>query len=218
MELLKLWRGLFYSMWFSDRPRTQQKLAADLGELLGKLQAANFFPFVDAFWVIMAREWENLDQHRLDKFLMLVRRYVAATLRRLRAEAWAEAWVEDYGRVMRHVPLNAADHRVSNGIRLHVFDVYLDELARVVTEGRDGVDTEADWKDVMADVPVQELLKPIQEIATGSPVKFIRERAAEVLADARLVEWGVADAPATTDAADDDDDDDESEDEWGGFD
>lgn len=218
MELLKLWRGLFYSMWFSDRPRTQQKLADDLANLTTQLQSVNFFPFVDAFWVIMAREWENLDHHRLDKFLMLLRRYVAATFRRLKAEEWDEEWVADYGKMVQHVPLNVRDGKVSNGIRLHLFDIYLDELERVMKEGRelDADSEEVDWKAVMQDVPVLELLEPIHDLGKNSPTKFIREKAAEVLADERLVEWGVVEATLSAENAGEEDEE-ESEDEWGGF-
>lgn len=219
MELLKLWRGLFYSMWFSDRPRTQQKLADDLANLTTQLQSVNFFPFVDGFWVIMAREWENLDHHRLDKFLMLLRRYVAATFRRLKAEEWDEEWVADYGKMVQHVPLNVSDGKVSNGIRLHLFDIYLDELERVMKEGLEldaDSEEELDWKSVMQNVPVLELLEPIQDLAKNSPTKFIREKAAEVLADERLVEWGVVEATVSADN-DEENGEEESEDEWGGF-
>merc|ERR1712230_249341 len=34
LELLKLWKGLFYCMWMSDRPRTQQALANSLADLV----------------------------------------------------------------------------------------------------------------------------------------------------------------------------------------
>ncbi|KAF5096589.1 hypothetical protein DV451_004179 [Geotrichum candidum] len=216
MEALKLWRGLFYSMWFSDRPRTQQKLADDLAGLLSKLKPVNFFTFLDAFWVIMAREWENLDVHRLDKFLMLLRRYVTATFRRLKAEGWDSKWVEDYNKVARHIPLNTPDHKVSNGIRFHMFDIYLDELEHVVKEGEDiNEEEDIDWKSLLENVPVKELLQPIEEISNDSKFKIVRENAAEVLKDSRLITWGILEAPTLAD--DESEDEEESEDEWGGF-
>lgn len=220
LELLKLWRGLFYSMWFSDRPRTQQKLAFDLADLVSKLKLVNVFPFLDAFWVIMAREWEDLDQHRLDKFLMLLRRYVYAGFRRLKAEGWDRELVADYIKVAEHVPLNPSDHKVSNGIRLHVFDVYLDEISRLMREDvPEGTEEEdIDWKELMEDVPVQELLKPIEAVAKTASLKFLRERAQEVLEDERLVQWGVVEEKVDEAEADKKEEEEESEDEWGGFD
>ena len=34
MELLKLWRGLFYCMWMSDKPLVQEELARKLASLV----------------------------------------------------------------------------------------------------------------------------------------------------------------------------------------
>ena len=36
----------------------------------------------------MRREWAGIDHLRLDKFLMLVRKFFAALLRQLQAHAW----------------------------------------------------------------------------------------------------------------------------------
>lgn len=134
MELLKLWRALFYSMWLSDRPLTQQQLADNLASLVEVVKPINFSTFLDAFWVIMAREWEGLDRYRLDKFYLLLRRYHAASLRRLLQEDWDEDWVSDYVQIMQHIPLNLENIKVPNGIRFHMFDIYLDELERVLKE------------------------------------------------------------------------------------
>lgn len=134
LELLKLWRALFYSMWFCDRPLTQQALADDLANLVTTISPINFATFLDAFWVIMAREWEGLDRYRLDKFYLLLRRYFAATLRRLKAQNWDEDWVDDFLKLMEHIPLNLDETKVPNGIRFHIFDIFLDEFERVMKE------------------------------------------------------------------------------------
>lgn len=118
----------------SDRPLIQQKLADDLANLLAIVEPINYSAFLDAFWTIMAREWEGLDRYRLDKFYLLLRRYVAASLRKLKAEDWDEDWVDDLVAILRHVPLNLHDVKVPNGIRFHVFDIILDEFERVMKE------------------------------------------------------------------------------------
>ena len=41
-----------------------------------------------AFVRTMRREWAGIDHLRLDKFLMLVRKFFAALLRQLQAHAW----------------------------------------------------------------------------------------------------------------------------------
>jgi ribosomal RNA-processing protein 1 len=50
LELLKLWKGLFFCMWMSDRPRPQQRLAGDLADLVAVLPESNVLPFLSAFW------------------------------------------------------------------------------------------------------------------------------------------------------------------------
>jgi ribosomal RNA-processing protein 1 len=64
LELLKLWKGLFYCMWMSDKPRNQQQLARDLAALVDIVPGDTVVPFLDAFWKTMAREWSGIGQLR----------------------------------------------------------------------------------------------------------------------------------------------------------
>ena len=61
LELLKLWKGLFFCMWMSDRPRVQQQLARDLAGLVDVVPGELVVPFLEAFWRTMAREWLGID-------------------------------------------------------------------------------------------------------------------------------------------------------------
>lgn len=89
----------------SDRPRTQQRLAVDLADLLTPMEETNFVPFLEAFWITMVREWNGVDVLRMDKFLLLVRTYLASSFRYLRARKWDEDLVEKVVKVMKEVPL-----------------------------------------------------------------------------------------------------------------
>jgi ribosomal RNA-processing protein 1 len=60
-ESLKLWKGLFYCMWMSDKPRNQQQLARDLAALVDVLRAGVVVPFLEGFWITMGREWSGID-------------------------------------------------------------------------------------------------------------------------------------------------------------
>jgi ribosomal RNA-processing protein 1 len=64
IELLKLWKGLFYCMWMSDKPRNQQQLARDLADLIDVVPRTTLVPFVDAFWKTIAREWSGIGRLR----------------------------------------------------------------------------------------------------------------------------------------------------------
>ncbi|KAI1639286.1 nucleolar protein,Nop52-domain-containing protein [Biscogniauxia mediterranea] len=79
---LKLWKGLFYSLWMCDRALPQQQLCGELAGLARALpRAAAVPPWAAAFWATVAREWTTgIDVLRMEKFLLLVRRVLAASL------------------------------------------------------------------------------------------------------------------------------------------
>ncbi|EEH08320.1 conserved hypothetical protein [Histoplasma capsulatum G186AR] len=77
VELLKIWKGLFFCFYHSDRPLTQQSFARSLSfTLVPSLPAQTLQPFLRAFWITMSRDFHSLDRLRLDKYLYLIRCYV----------------------------------------------------------------------------------------------------------------------------------------------
>lgn len=89
----------------SDRVRTQQRLADDLASLVFVVPKAQAIPFLRAFFMIMCREWSKIDVLRLNKFLLLLRRYIAAGFRLLHASKWDESLINDYNEVLSQHPL-----------------------------------------------------------------------------------------------------------------
>ncbi|KAI9722381.1 MAG: hypothetical protein M1812_001853 [Candelaria pacifica] len=176
LELLKLWKGLFFCMWMSDRPRTQQRLAIDLAGLVNVLPDENVVPFLRAFWNTMAREWNGIDVLRMDKFLFLVRGYLNATFQYLARTGWETAAVEQNTAVLLSIPLSLTDQKVPNGLRYHVIDIYVDELDKTDSP-RSG------------NLPLQTLLEPLRQVGNDSPTKSVRTRAKDAMADERLENW-----------------------------
>ncbi|KAL2818266.1 nucleolar protein,Nop52-domain-containing protein [Aspergillus granulosus] len=77
LELLKLWKGLFFCFYHSDRPLTQQALARNLSySLVPTLPRSTVHRFLRAFWITIGREFHSIDRLRLDKYLLLIRSYV----------------------------------------------------------------------------------------------------------------------------------------------
>lgn len=89
----------------SDRPRTQQRLAVDLADLLTPMEGKNFISFLEAFWITMAREWNGIDVLRMDKFLLLVRTYLAGSFKYLRDRKWEASITEGVVELLKEVPL-----------------------------------------------------------------------------------------------------------------
>ncbi|AOW03793.1 nucleolar protein,Nop52-domain-containing protein [Yarrowia lipolytica] len=218
LELLKLWKGLFFSMWFSDRPRTQQRLADDMASLLLVVHETNYFTFLASFWKIMSAEWLALDKHRIDKFYLLLRRYVGFAFQRLAKEDWDETWIERHNEVMSKIPLNPENPKIPDSIRYHVLEIYLEELAKVVLKDKKEAENEEEEaelvKELFADVPVSELLEAVETLSEETKNSVVQKRCVEdVLENPLLIEWGVAEE---LEGAGEEDEEDE-EDEWAGF-
>ncbi|KAJ5728813.1 uncharacterized protein N7483_003321 [Penicillium malachiteum] len=77
LDMVKLWKGLFFCVFHSDRPLTQQALARALSySIVPSLPHATLHRFLRAFWITIGRDWHSIDRLRLDKYLYLVRCYV----------------------------------------------------------------------------------------------------------------------------------------------
>lgn len=53
----------------------------------------------------MAREWASIDVLRMDKFMLLVRRYLAASFRYLHSNDWKEEELQKHSSIMEKGPL-----------------------------------------------------------------------------------------------------------------
>lgn len=72
-NFLRLWKGLFYSMWMSDKPLIQEKLAEDIASTVNCFCNAHMsIKFFGAFLKTMNLEWFGIDQWRMDKFMMVI--------------------------------------------------------------------------------------------------------------------------------------------------
>jgi ribosomal RNA-processing protein 1 len=178
LELSKMWKGLFFSMWHCDKPRNQQALAKDFGSLIHVLPKETVIPWLDAFWDCMAREWIGIDALRMDKYLYLIRVYLRESFQHFANQEWKDAKrLKKYMNVLKAIPLNPTSTRIPNGMRYHLIDIYVDELDAVETKEDDTF-------------PVEVLLEPLRRLGTKSDEKIVRNRVKEALKDERLEKWG----------------------------
>ncbi|KAI8968590.1 hypothetical protein BDF20DRAFT_897187 [Mycotypha africana] len=187
VELLKLWKGLFYCFWMSDKPLIQQQLANDLGSLVMDLPAANAVPFLKAFWQIHCKEWHGLDRLRIDKYYLLFRRVLYFSFQFLAREKWDNGYVEAYTDMLLEGPLSPSDRQNPDAIRYHIIDIYFEELRKVIegthTEGKE--DDDEKEKVNVDEVPLEELSRPITVLSTEGSTKILRNKAKEALKDHR---------------------------------
>ena len=163
-------------MWHSDRPQTQQKLANSLASLVDDMRAALFGPFLSAFWTTLATNFHLIDSLRLDKFLLLMRKYVNVAFSYLDHRHWPPDLTAEYLQVIQDVLLEDQG-KISDGIRYHIFDVWIDEL-------------EAADQDRKA--PLKEIMGVIDKVEQRGRTKILKTKAREALADGRLSTWTMA--------------------------
>jgi ribosomal RNA-processing protein 1 len=101
----------------SDKPLVQQALASELAELVLTITSnIASIAFLRGFWHTLVREWSGIDQLRcvavlrissmvngdcrLDKYYMLVRRFVNASFRLLARAKWDTALCREYNDIL----------------------------------------------------------------------------------------------------------------------
>ncbi|CCD22507.1 Rrp1p NDAI_0A03500 [Naumovozyma dairenensis CBS 421] len=213
----KLWKGLYFAMWFSDRPRPQQRLANKLGELyqlyFNKKDNENykddlsindeaFVKFSKAFWKVLCLEWYNIDRFRMDKYLLLVRRVFFSQIKYLKLREWNEKLVNEFiETVLKDLPLSGSP-KVYSGIPFHIIDIVLDEWERLFTEKNDEIEDNEDEEEekqetelieLVKNSPLKDFISIFQDLASNmTNSKILRDKIKEdLLADERLVKWAV---------------------------
>jgi ribosomal RNA-processing protein 1 len=180
MDALKLWKGLFYSLWMCDRPIPQQNLCAELGELVFTVHTQCAIPWLQGFWGIMSMQWTDIDVLRMEKFMLLVRRVFGASLRWVWEMKWETKAMEDMLEVFSTWPfeLEGDLSRVPVGLRLHVLDIWADELDKAKLLGEDSPEPAQEF--------VKKIIAMVESLAKSSPCKPVRVRAKDSLENEKL--------------------------------
>uniref|UniRef100_G3ML24 Uncharacterized protein n=1 Tax=Amblyomma maculatum TaxID=34609 RepID=G3ML24_AMBMU len=130
-SLMKLWKGLFFCMWMSDKPLIQQELANSIAGLVHCFAHRDqSLLFLDTFFKTMAREWFAIDRFRLEKFMLLVRRCFRQGVLLAYCGGWKDENIIDFCNTLKTTALCPKSQEIPLGLRLHVVDVFLQELAR----------------------------------------------------------------------------------------
>ncbi|NWR62047.1 RRP1B protein, partial [Bucorvus abyssinicus] len=130
-DLLKIWKGLFYCMWMQDKPLLQEELADSISQLIHVIQNTEArHLFIQTFWQTMSREWNGIDNLRLDKFYMLMRMILRQSFEVLKRNEWNESLIELFLQLQMKEVMDP-DSNVPSGIKFHFIDIYLNELAKV---------------------------------------------------------------------------------------
>ncbi|KAI5066667.1 hypothetical protein GOP47_0019291 [Adiantum capillus-veneris] len=131
-ELKKVWKGLFYCVWHSDKAPVQADLIERLASILEKLDDGLALKFFKVFLITMRREWAGIDRLRLDKFYLLLRKYLAHMFSALQTSGWDADSTKEFMDILLENAFLAKDQYAALGINLHYADIFLQELKTVL--------------------------------------------------------------------------------------
>lgn len=160
----------------------------------------------------MAREWSAIDSLRMDKYLYLLRCYIAKGFEVCsKSKGWKKAAGEKdkvWGQYVEMLiadggPLSPQDMKVPVGVRLHVLDIWVDELEKVDPEHK---------------VDVEKVMAPVKLLGEKTLTKSVRVRAEEAVEDDRILNWNGEVVKAGGDADEASAEDDAEEGDFAGFD
>ena len=105
--------------------------------------------FIRTYFRTLNREWSNMDKYRIDKFYTLTRFILRETYRYMASRHWNLGIIRLFNDAIFEEVLRV--HKFGNGVRFHLLDICLDELALVNSDRETTglVLTEATYLDCM---------------------------------------------------------------------
>jgi ribosomal RNA-processing protein 1 len=201
-----MWRGFYVAMYMHDSksPLSVQKLIAQLAgtvttmyekdqEVRSETQPNGeswLYLWTSAFWETVCREWSAIDQWRMNKMLLLVRFFVREIFnlslqQSLSLEPNDVPLSASQLPIFEEWPLSTRERKVPDGLRLHVLDVWVDELSGQLiavqkqTEGDDNSAT-VEVKAILTDA-ARAFMLPVEMLSKEAISKGVKMKAKEVL-------------------------------------
>ncbi|KAA0033932.1 ribosomal RNA processing protein 1-like protein B isoform X2 [Cucumis melo var. makuwa] len=137
-DMKKLWNGLFYCVWHTNKVPVQSKIINRLASLLLHLNLLFTFQYFSVFLVTMHCEWVEIDALRLDKFYLLIRRFVHQFFALLKKHSWDLELCCRLVQVLEQRVFFTNDkfHGNGNGVSYQIASVFLKELRHFFPFGR----------------------------------------------------------------------------------
>ncbi|XP_016444755.1 uncharacterized protein LOC107770015 [Nicotiana tabacum] len=127
-DMKKLWKGLFYCLWHSDKAPAQALLIDRICSLVKNLDLGICLHYFSAFLITLRREWNGIDHLRLDKFYLLIRKFVGSVFELMKKCKWDLEVMGKCVEVLENNAFLATDKLLGHGVNYHIASVFLDEL------------------------------------------------------------------------------------------
>ncbi|ETO07856.1 hypothetical protein RFI_29533 [Reticulomyxa filosa] len=128
----RIWEGLFYAYWMSDKQLVQQELELVITTMVHHCSD----------WYTLSHEWTRIDFLRMDKFMSLVRHLMHQCLDFLALNSWDTSLCQSFSNLFLNNNPNNADNQPqgnrvlfcdsnNRGSAYHLCDIFMDELIKV---------------------------------------------------------------------------------------
>eukprot|EP00986_Skeletonema_menzelii_P006629 scaffold2527_cov185-Skeletonema_menzelii.AAC.16 len=87
--------------------------------------------YVATFLRTVKREWGNVDKHRVDKFYTVVRLMIRESYKYMAVRHWNLGIIRLFNDVIYDEALSHESEGLTNGLRFHLIDICIEELAQV---------------------------------------------------------------------------------------
>jgi ribosomal RNA-processing protein 1 len=147
-----------------------------------------------AFWETICREWSSIDQWRMNKVLLLVRFFLRDLFNLVLMSTCNDASTggpasEDMTsgqiRVLESWPLSPRERKVPDGLRLHVLDIWADELSGQISavrkELRDAHESDRETIEIASLNTAKTFMGPLEKVSREALGKGVKIRAKEAL-------------------------------------
>ncbi|KAL5971922.1 hypothetical protein TSMEX_000313 [Taenia solium] len=124
-DMLGVCKGLYYSLWMQDKLLLQEESAARIAKLISTSKSRGTRSmYIKAMFETLAREWDNLDTWREDKFMMLARVFFVRCIGSIKRRKVA---IETLANAVFEGVINANTNSAI-GLKLHLCLVIQQEL------------------------------------------------------------------------------------------
>ncbi|KAK8919072.1 hypothetical protein KSP39_PZI021007 [Platanthera zijinensis] len=139
-ELIKIWKGLFFCVWHSDKPPIQLELINRLASLLSSLPPTLAGRYLEAFLITIRREWSGIDFLRLDKFYLLIRKFLRHVFIFLNNNSWNLDLTDRIVGILFNGSLLSVDKFHAAGLNYHISEIFLDEISEFLPLAKETLD------------------------------------------------------------------------------
>ncbi len=147
-----------------------------------------------AFWETICREWPSIDQWRMNKILLLVRFYLREVFH-LSLQSVVDddsegkenstKFITSQVHILEAWPLSPRERKVPDGLRLHVLDIWVDELAGQVDAVQKGHSQNGETENESANAALTDVankfMTPVEKVSKEAPHKGVKMRAKEAV-------------------------------------